>query len=56
MSLTRRELRSKYKRSFLGWAWSMLNPLSSLIIFTVEMIRLWRAQRLPAEATPPIAD
>ncbi len=28
----------------------------ALIIFTFEMIRLWQAQRLPAEATPPIAD
>ncbi len=34
-SLTQRELRGKYKRSFLGWAWSMLNPISSLIIFTI---------------------
>ena len=28
----------------------------ALIIFTFEMIRLWRAERLPAEAAPPIAD
>ncbi len=28
----------------------------ALIIFTFEMIRLWHAQRLPAEAAPPIAD
>ncbi len=34
-SLTQRELRGKYKRSLLGWAWSMLNPISSLIIYTV---------------------
>jgi ABC-type polysaccharide/polyol phosphate export permease len=34
-SLTQRELRGKYKRSMLGWAWSMLNPISSLIIYTV---------------------
>jgi ABC-type polysaccharide/polyol phosphate export permease len=34
-SLTQRELRGKYKRSFLGWAWSMLNPISSLAIYTV---------------------
>jgi ABC-type polysaccharide/polyol phosphate export permease len=35
ISLTQRELRGKYKRSFLGWAWSMLNPISSLAIYTV---------------------
>src|SRR5579859_2882061 len=34
-NLTLRELRSKYKRSVLGWTWSMLNPLSTLLIFTV---------------------
>jgi ABC-type polysaccharide/polyol phosphate export permease len=34
-NLTLRELRSKYKRSVLGWTWSMLNPLSTLVIFTV---------------------
>jgi len=32
-NLTLRELRSKYRRSFLGWAWSMLNPLSNMIIY-----------------------
>jgi ABC-2 type transport system permease protein len=34
-NLTLRELRSKYKRSVLGWTWSMLNPLSTMIIYTV---------------------
>jgi chloramphenicol-sensitive protein RarD len=28
----------------------------ALIIFTFEMIRLWRARTLPADAPPPIAD
>ena len=32
-NLTLRELRSKYRRSFLGWTWSMLNPLSSMLIY-----------------------
>ena len=30
-NLTLRELRTKYRRSFLGWAWSMLNPLSQIL-------------------------
>ena len=34
-NLTLRELRTKYKRSVLGWAWSLLNPLSTMLIFTV---------------------
>ncbi len=32
-NLTLRELRSKYKRSVLGWGWSMLNPLAQMAIF-----------------------
>ncbi len=32
-NLTLRELRSKYKRSILGWTWSLLNPLTSLVIY-----------------------
>lgn len=35
MNLTLRELRSKYKRSILGWGWSLLNPLATMAIFTV---------------------
>jgi len=35
VNLTLRELRSKYKRSFLGWTWSLLNPLASMLVFTI---------------------
>ena len=34
-NLTLRELRGKYKRSVLGWTWSMLNPLATMLIFTL---------------------
>lgn len=34
-NLTLRELRGKYKRSVLGWAWSMVNPLATMLIFSV---------------------
>jgi lipopolysaccharide transport system permease protein len=34
LNLTLRELRGKYKRSVLGWAWSLLNPLSSMLVYT----------------------
>ena len=30
-NLTLRELRGKYKRSALGWTWSLLNPLTSMV-------------------------
>lgn len=32
-SLTQRELSTKYRRSFLGWSWSMLNPLATVAIY-----------------------
>ena len=33
-NLTQRELRGKYKRSALGWAWSLINPLALALMFT----------------------
>jgi ABC-2 type transport system permease protein len=34
-NLTLRELRSKYKRSLLGWGWSMLNPLAQMAVYSL---------------------
>lgn len=34
-NLTLRELRGKYKRSVLGWAWSMLNPIAQMGIYSL---------------------
>ncbi len=45
--LTLRELRSKYKRSFLGWSWSLVNPLATTVIYTVVFSKLLRAQPSP---------
>jgi homopolymeric O-antigen transport system permease protein len=33
-NLTLRELRTKYRRSILGWTWSMLNPLATTVIYS----------------------
>lgn len=33
-NLTLRELRGRYKRTVMGFGWSMLNPLASMLIFT----------------------
>ncbi|MEN3315465.1 MAG: hypothetical protein V7605_1699, partial [Acidimicrobiaceae bacterium] len=38
VNLTLRELRGKYKRSVLGWAWSLLNPLATMVIFSVVFL------------------
>ena len=35
VNLMLRELRGRYKRSALGWTWSLLNPLSTVIVFSV---------------------
>ncbi len=35
LNLTSRELKGKYKRSVLGWCWSLLNPLATALIFTM---------------------
>jgi lipopolysaccharide transport system permease protein len=34
-NLTLRELRGKYKRSALGWGWSMVNPIAQMAIFSL---------------------
>ena len=35
VNLTLRELRGKYKRSILGWSWSLLNPLANTVIYSL---------------------
>jgi ABC-2 type transport system permease protein len=32
-NLVLRELRGRYKRSILGWAWSLINPLATVLIY-----------------------
>jgi len=34
-NLAQRELKVRYKKSLLGWLWSLINPLSMLYIYTV---------------------
>ncbi len=41
-NLTLRELRSKYKRSVIGWGWSMINPLANMLVYTVVFAYLFR--------------
>lgn len=42
-NLTLRELRTKYRKSFLGWFWSLLNPLSTVAIYSVVFGKLFHA-------------
>jgi ABC-type polysaccharide/polyol phosphate export permease len=42
-NLVQRELRGKYKRSTLGWAWSMINPLALALMYTFVFSFVFRA-------------
>jgi ABC-2 type transport system permease protein len=46
--LAQRELKSRYKRSVLGWLWSLLNPASTLLIYTIVFSTIMRVE-------PPVA-
>ena len=47
-NLAQRELKAKYKKSVLGWAWSLINPAATLLIYTIVFGLFLRIQ-------PPIA-
>ena len=47
--LALKELRTRYKKSVLGWAWSLLNPLSQMVIFSVIFLYVFKA-------APPVGD
>ena len=47
--LSMKELRTRYRKSVLGWAWSLLNPLSQMVIFTVVFLYIFLRQ-------PPVGD
>lgn len=49
LNLTLRELRSRYKRSVLGWAWSMVNPIATMLIFSLVF-------RVFLKIAPPAGD
>lgn len=37
-----KELRTRYRKSVLGWAWSLLNPLSQMVIFTILFLYIFQ--------------
>jgi ABC-2 type transport system permease protein len=43
VNLTRKELKVKYKDSFLGFLWSLLNPLLYLVVFSLVFAGLLRS-------------
>lgn len=47
--LSLKELRTRYRKSVLGWAWSLLNPITQMLIFSVIFLYVFKAE-------PPIGD
>lgn len=41
--MVRRDIVTRYKRSFLGVTWTMLNPLLTMLILTVVFSQIWKA-------------
>jgi len=51
-NLTLRELRSKYKRSVLGWAWSTINPVVYMVVYTV-VFKYFMHVKIEPKVPPP---
>lgn len=47
--LSLKELRTRYKKSILGWAWSLLNTVTQMVIFSVIFLYVFKAK-------PPVGD
>src|SRR5512138_3854116 len=45
LQLVRRDITSRYKRSFFGIAWTMLNPLGMMLVLTVVFSQLFGTVR-----------
>lgn len=47
--LSMKELRTRYRKSILGWGWSLLNPISQTVIYSFVFLIVFQAD-------PPIGD
>jgi len=48
LQLVRRDILTRYKRSFLGVAWTMLNPLGMMVVWTIAFSQFFKASNLPS--------
>ena len=48
-NLTLRELRGRYKRSLLGWGWSLLNPIAFMLVYTFAFSVILDASPAPGD-------
>lgn len=49
-NLTMREVKGKYRRTFFGQLWSLINPLATMLVYTVVFSIIFRAR--PAVGDP----
>jgi ABC-type polysaccharide/polyol phosphate export permease len=49
VNLTQRDLKSRYKRSVLGWTWSLLNPISTVLVYSLVFQVILRAVPAPGD-------
>jgi ABC-2 type transport system permease protein len=48
LQLVRRDILTRYKRSVLGVAWTMLNPLGMMLVWTIAFSQFFKAGDLPS--------
>ena len=49
-NLVMRDVKGKYRRTFFGQLWSLINPLATMIVYTIVFSVIFRAR--PAEGDP----
>lgn len=49
LNLTLREVKGKYRRTALGQLWSLLNPIASMVVYTIVFSIILRAQPEPGD-------
>jgi ABC-type polysaccharide/polyol phosphate export permease len=47
-NFAQRELKARYRRSLLGWLWSLINPLTTILVYSLVFSVIFRAE--PPEA------
>jgi lipopolysaccharide transport system permease protein len=49
LNLTQRELRNRYRRTVLGWLWSMINPAITTAVYTFAFAVVFKAKPAPGD-------
>ena len=52
LNLTRKEVKVKYKNSFFGFLWSLINPLVMLVVFYVAFGVIFKMRAAGMSPTP----